>query len=410
MNEKLSAKMTDSYGNGEVGPSWSRLPSTSSQGDKRSRGRTWGGGGGTCHECRKSNATKGPLYISESCQAQLRGGRKHSYHLGCLTAQYAHMTDSDLCPACSGACVCSGGPNAHACKVSLRPSASNNVKDRPKQNQALKMIGSADSDSRSWPAESEGTPQSPAGTAAGERALAEMQTLRRSLRTAGSYRSYHLPDEDDEVPDLERSDSIVSAVMSTAGDSFSVGSAEALRAAAAAMAPGWSVSAARASYPEGGGGSIPLFCFSRPDGAHEAAVKDGGSAPHATNLFVGSTHPLPTAQRPEGSLDDADLSPALLQMLSEIAPRSVLEMCLADQASEVPGFPKAQLQPEPLFRRPAPPLGPVWASTMPPSFPGPAPVPFAPGLPPTFSLGRVPSWMPSIPSGVPIQTQTFWSF
>lgn len=42
------------------------------QSDRRHRGRTWGGGGGTCHECRKSNATKGPLFISESCQARPR--------------------------------------------------------------------------------------------------------------------------------------------------------------------------------------------------------------------------------------------------------------------------------------------------------------------------------------------------
>lgn len=128
------------------------------------------------------------------------------------------------------------------------PPAATNSKDRAR-TQISKPSSGADSDSRSWPAETEGHVQSSAGTAAGERALAEMNVLRRSLRTAGTYRSYHLPDDDDDVPDLERSDSIVSSLMSNAGDSFSMGPAEALRAAAAAVAPGWSVSAAKFSAP-----------------------------------------------------------------------------------------------------------------------------------------------------------------
>lgn len=396
-----------------VGPGWVQLPASSDVSDtapaSRRHRRTWGGGGGTCHECRKSNATKGPLFMSESCQAQLRGGRKHIYHLACLKREYANLKDSDLCPACSGGCVCRGGFNAHPCKVSQRPSASSG-KDRVR-TQMPKPSSGADSDSRSWPADTDGNTQSSAGTAAGERTLAEMN-VRRSLRTAGTHRSYHLPDDDDDVPDLERSDSIVSSLMSSAGDSFSVagGPAEALRAAAAAVAPGgWSVSAAKFNAP-GGERSIPLFCFSRAGDAGSQVVSDVVVA--APLPPCGGGDPL--------ALDDTELSPALLAMLNDIAPRSVLEMCLADDGADEPLPLKAAPEAAPLLpaRRLTP--GPVWATTMPPPFPGPAPVPFqqhSQAQLPAFWFGQAQqqlpqsTWMPDAPAtAVPVQTQSFWTF
>lgn len=134
--------------------------------------------------------------------------------------------------------------------------AASSNKDRSRPPSSVMKLPSADSDSRSWPADSEAQPPSSTGTAAGDRTLAEMNMLRRSLRTAGTHRSYALPDDEEEVPDLERSDSIVSSIVSAAGDSFSAGSAEALRAAALAVAPGWQFSAARFSKP--GAAAHPL--------------------------------------------------------------------------------------------------------------------------------------------------------
>lgn len=100
---------------------WSVLPTGQQVPRAPTSGRTWGGGGGTCHECRKSNATKGALYQSSQCQAQLRGGRRHCYHLSCLEREYLGLFEAGVCPACAGACVCFGGRDAHRCKVSMRP-------------------------------------------------------------------------------------------------------------------------------------------------------------------------------------------------------------------------------------------------------------------------------------------------
>lgn len=185
----------------------------------------------------------------------------------------------------------------------------------------------------------------------------------------------------------------------------------------------------------GGGSSIPLFCFSRADNA-DPRVAPGAST--VSDVVVAAPVPaLPKAaqqqplQDPLGSkpaadplsFDDPDLSPALLAMLNDIAPRSVLEMCLTDEGPDdclhppalKASVPVPGAAPMPPARRATP--GPVWATTMPPPFPGPAPVPFQHGQAqlPAFWFGQQQpqqsTWMPNMPAPVlPMQTQSFWSF
>lgn len=177
----------------------------------------------------------------------------------------------------------------------------------------------------------------------------------------------------------------------------------------------------RVARPPGCGSTVPLFCSSRAD-TNDACMPAGAAAAAAD---VDTSAPVLPPQGPKAVdllMGDLDLSPTLLQMLNDIAPRSVLEMCLTEETLRSKGedLAAAQLRlrqmqqhemaieataqmPPPLCPTP----GPVWATSMPPAFPGPAPVQFqfAP-VASSFLFGQQQQPQSALQ---PMQNQPFWS-
>lgn len=170
-----------------------------------------------------------------------------------------------------------------------------------------------------------------------------------------------------------------------------------------------------------------MYCFSR-DGA-DAGRSDVLVTAPGFSLPLGSNKPSDPSSEflsfpgvaADPLIDDPELSPALLQLLSDISPRSVTEMCLADEGSDdlAPPLLAHRAQPAPPARDPTP--GPMWAATMPPPFPGPPPVPFRrPQLPALwFGQEQQPAapapratWMAGMPASAsaPLQAQQFFAF
>ena len=83
-----------------------------------------------------------------------------------------------------------------------------------------------------------------------------------------------------------------------------------------------------------------MYCFSR-DGA-DAGRSDVLVTAPGFSLPLGSNKPSDPSSEflffpgvaADPLIDDPELSPALLQLLSDISPRSVTEMCLADEGSD----------------------------------------------------------------------------